>query len=157
MVGAEQAARFPLIGHWLARFLFGGATLSGATLSRFYGAHTLLLPVLLAGMLGLHLYLVIRNGISEPQVPGQPVDPAAYRATYEALLRRSGVPFWPDAAWRDAVFGLGVVVAVLVLAITIGPPGLSGPPDPTIVHVYPAPDFYLLWYFAILALHPAAD
>jgi quinol-cytochrome oxidoreductase complex cytochrome b subunit len=44
--------------------LRGGTELSTLTLSRFYSAHIWILPAILIGLLGIHLYLVIRLGIS---------------------------------------------------------------------------------------------
>jgi ubiquinol-cytochrome c reductase cytochrome b subunit len=154
VVGAEQAGRLPFVGKWLARLIIAGNTLGGATLSRFFAFHVFMIPALIFGLLGFHLYLVLRNGVSEPPVAGQPVDPGTYREHYQRELERVGHPFWPWAAWRDVVFGALVVAGIVVLAVVIGPPLLDKAPDPTIVAANPHPDWYLLWYFAVLALLP---
>ena len=154
LIAAEQAGRVPVIGHWLAHFILAGDTVGGATLSRFFAAHVFFLPGLIFLLVGFHLYLVVHNGISEPPAASRPVDPKTYRPWYHALLAQDGEPFWPYAAWRDVVFGFLVVLTVVALAIVIGPPVLGKPPDPTIVEATPRPEWYFLWYYAILSLIP---
>src|SRR5207249_2973381 len=82
---------------------------------RFYATHVFLIPAAIFGLLGIHLYLVVKRGISEPPVAGERVDRAGYRARYRELLAR-GIPFWPDAAWRDAVVSAIAVACVVLLA-----------------------------------------
>ncbi|MCC6174932.1 MAG: cytochrome b N-terminal domain-containing protein [Chloroflexi bacterium] len=154
VVGAEQAARVPFIGDWFARVMIAGHTVGGATLTRFYATHVFLFPALMFGLIGLHLFLVIYQGISEPPKPGEQVDPTTYRRRYHEMLDKVGVPFWPDAAWKDVVFAVGVGVVVLILSIAIGPPVLGPEADPTNLQADPRPDWYFLWYFALLALLP---
>lgn len=154
LIAAEQAGRVPVIGNWLGHFILAGNTVGGATLSRFYAAHVFFIPGLIFLLVAFHLHLVIHNGISEPPSTSRPVDPKTYRPWYHALLARDGQPFWPDAAWRDVVFGFLVVLAVVSLAIVVGPPALGKPPDPTIVQATPRPEWYFLWYYAILSLIP---
>ena len=154
VVAAEQAARIPWIGDWLGKAILGGTTLSSTALSHIYGIHTLILPGLIIAVVSFHLYLVIHNGISERPTPGNPVDPKTYRVNYQNMLKSEGEPFWPVAAWRDIAFGTLLIMGVLILAYAIGPPSLQTPPDPTIIKAQPRPDWYFLWYFAILALLP---
>ena len=155
VVAAEQAARAPVVGEWLTRLIVAGNNVGGATLTRFYATHVFLIPAAIFGLIGMHLYLVVKRGISEPPVPGLPVDRPSYRARYAEMLRR-GIPFWPDSAWRDAVASTVVVIAVVLLAALLGAPDLSKPADPTNVVADPRPDWYFLGYFAILALIPPA-
>ncbi len=154
VVGAEQAGRVPFIGKYLAHFILAGNVVGAATLTRFFSIHVFLIPALIFAIVGLHLYLVIRNGISEPPVAGRPVDPATYRPWYRRMLEREGRPFFPDAAWRDMVFGVLLIMVVMALAVILGPPDVGKPPDPTIIQATPRPDWYFLWYFAVLALLP---
>jgi len=154
VVGAEQAGRAPLVGPYIARFVLGGDTIGGATLSRFFAIHVFLVPACIFLFVGVHLVLVLHNGISEPPVPGVTVNPATYRAEYEERMKKHGQPFWPDSAWRDVVFSVLMIGVLCGLAAFIGPPKLGPPPDPAIIDAYPQPDWYLLWYYAVFALMP---
>ncbi len=153
-IAAEQAGRVPFIGKALGHLIIGGETVGAATLSRFFTLHVFVVPGLIFAVVGFHLYLVIRNGISEPARSGHPVDPNTYRAWYQELLRRSGEPFFPDAAWRDVVFGVCVILGIVILAAVFQAPELAARPDAAIIQAEPRPDWYLLWYYAVLALSP---
>lgn len=63
-VGTSIAGSVPLIGDFIMRVLRGGSDLSGVTLARFFSAHIWMFPILITGLIGVHLYLVIRLGIS---------------------------------------------------------------------------------------------
>jgi ubiquinol-cytochrome c reductase cytochrome b subunit len=155
VVGAEQAARVPVIGPFIAHAILAGDTIGGATLTRFFVLHVFIFPAFIFAGVGLHMWLILRHGISEMPKPGQPVVPATYKRDYEARLQKSGVPFWPNAMWRDALVSLIVVVGIVACAVIFGPPVLNTPPDPTTLNVNPAPDWYFLFYFAILSMLPA--
>ena len=63
-VGTRIAGTVPLIGDTLLRIIRGGSDISAVTLVRFFGTHVWVLPSLLLLLIGIHLYLVIKNGIS---------------------------------------------------------------------------------------------
>jgi len=63
-VGTSIAGTVPLAGPWIERILRGGETLSALTLARFFSAHIWMLPAALVALILIHLYLVIRLGIS---------------------------------------------------------------------------------------------
>ena len=66
VVGINLNGTVPILGPFLADFLRGGAEIGGDTLARFYSLHMLLLPGAIFALIGLHLYLVIRLGVSSP-------------------------------------------------------------------------------------------
>jgi quinol-cytochrome oxidoreductase complex cytochrome b subunit len=66
VVGININGTAPVLGPFLAQFLQSGSTIGQDTLSRFYSLHMLLLPGAIMGLIGLHLYLVVRLGVSSP-------------------------------------------------------------------------------------------
>jgi len=52
------------------------------------------------------------------------------------------------------VVAFAVVVTIVSLAHFVGPPALNNPPNPSLLANDPRPDWYMLWYFAVLALLP---
>jgi quinol-cytochrome oxidoreductase complex cytochrome b subunit len=64
VVGININGTAPFLGPFIAQFLRGGAEIGPDTLARFYSLHMLVIPGALFGLIGLHLYLVIRLGVS---------------------------------------------------------------------------------------------
>lgn len=63
-VGTSITETIPFIGPFLNNALRGGSDLSTLTLVRFFSAHIWMLPAALFGLIGVHIYLVVRLGIS---------------------------------------------------------------------------------------------
>jgi menaquinol-cytochrome c reductase cytochrome b subunit len=66
VVGVNINASAPILGPFIADFLRGGAEFNTATLARYYSLHMLLLPGLIGALIGAHLYLVAKLGITAP-------------------------------------------------------------------------------------------
>ncbi|HEY8193362.1 MAG TPA: cytochrome b N-terminal domain-containing protein [Gaiellaceae bacterium] len=66
VVGINLNGTGPFVGPLLAQFLRGGDEIGAETLTRFYAMHMLLLPGAIMGLIALHLYLVVRLGVSSP-------------------------------------------------------------------------------------------
>jgi quinol-cytochrome oxidoreductase complex cytochrome b subunit len=63
-VATSIAGTIPFIGSFINQVLRGGADLSAVTLARFFSVHIWWFPAMIAGLIGVHLYMVIRLGIS---------------------------------------------------------------------------------------------
>jgi quinol-cytochrome oxidoreductase complex cytochrome b subunit len=63
-VATSIAGTVPLIGNFINQVLRGGPDLSAVTLARFFSVHIWWFPALIAILIGVHLYMVIRLGIS---------------------------------------------------------------------------------------------
>lgn len=63
-VGTQIAGTVPFLGEFILKALRGGPDLSALTLQRFFSAHIWILPVVLAALIGFHVYLVMRHGES---------------------------------------------------------------------------------------------
>ena len=66
VVGVNLQATGPFVGPFLGPVLQGGHDIGPETLARFYSLHMLVLPGALIALIGLHLWLVVRIGVSSP-------------------------------------------------------------------------------------------
>jgi ubiquinol-cytochrome c reductase cytochrome b subunit len=153
-IGASIASRVPVLGGPLVNLLLGGPIIAGATLSRFFTLHVFVIPGILLLCVGLHLWMVLKLGINEWPMPGRVVRRSTYLQEYHDLTHKDGVPFVPDALWKDLIFSSAILAAVAVCAIVFGPYGPGGQPDPTIIQTVPKPDFFFLWLYAVLSYLP---
>src|ERR671928_218568 len=66
IVGVNINGTGPMVGPYLSDFLLAGPQFGATTLSRFYSIHMLLVPGLIAALIGAHLYFVARLGTTAP-------------------------------------------------------------------------------------------
>ena len=94
VVGINLNGTAPFAGPWLAQFLASGPEIGADTLPKWYALHMLLIPGALIALIGIHIYLVTRLGVSSPpwskEAAGRErtaVEPTGARA---GLVRGSG-------------------------------------------------------------------
>ena len=66
VVGININATAPFLGPFIAQFLQGGTQIGPDTLAKFYSLHMLVIPGAIMGLIGLHMYLVVRLGVTSP-------------------------------------------------------------------------------------------
>jgi ubiquinol-cytochrome c reductase cytochrome b subunit len=137
VVTINIASLAPVVGNALATLAGGGREVGALTLTRWYAAHVIFLPALLAALVVVHLFLMRRHGISGPVRP-----------------RSGGArPFYPYQAARDVTVVL-VVAAALVTLAWRGVPALEAPADPADATYIPRPEWYFLGLFQLLKYFP---
>ena len=113
-VGTAVAGSFPFVGHALLQLMRGGDDVTGSTLARFFALHVVVLPFGALLVLGLHLALVQKHGMSVP--PG--VTPSGRPR-----------PFFPDFLLHDLV-GWTLALALLAALAALLPAELGPKANP---------------------------
>src|SRR6202020_913226 len=90
-IGASIASRVPVLGPATVNLLLGGPIIAGATLSRSFALHVVVIPGLLISFVAVHLLMVVKLGINEWPMPGRLVRKATYIHDYHELTKRDGV------------------------------------------------------------------
>ncbi|MBK9963836.1 MAG: cytochrome b N-terminal domain-containing protein [Holophagales bacterium] len=152
-VGTDSVKAVPVVGPWLLRVLRGGEEVSVQTLYRFFALHVCILPLVMAGLIGGHLLFIQRQGMAEPMEDG-----------HAPLVKKRGMPFFPNFALRDLLLWVIVlnVLALLAVVLPFGPgiPGAEwelGEKANPLKPAYPGikPEWYFLWVYQMLKEFPA--
>jgi ubiquinol-cytochrome c reductase cytochrome b subunit len=143
-IGYSILESIPVVGTWLAFFVWGGEFPGHGFLSRLYTVHVLLLPGLILALITVHMLILWHQkhtqfpgkGRTETNVVGSKLFP-----TYTA----KGGGFF---------FLVFAVLAVLGALVQINPIWYWGPYDPAQVSAGTQPDFYLGMLDGALRLTP---
>jgi cytochrome b6 len=142
-VGTQIMEAVPLVGGFMATVLRGGSDVSGATLTRFYAIHVAVLPMVATFLLGLHLFMVQKHGMSVP--------PDVER---EGGAKRS-MRFFPNFLLRDLV-GWLIALAILAALAAYFPAHLGEKADPFApAPIGIKPEWYFMFMFQTLKYLPA--
>jgi quinol-cytochrome oxidoreductase complex cytochrome b subunit len=129
----EAIETVPVVGALIAGAAKGDVIASGATLSRFFAIHVIVLPWILLALITYHFTLVRRRGLAPPA--GE--EEASPRWRVSAVWTgdeppKEGIPFFPHHLLRSFVVAVLVVATALTLAILFPRP-VGNPADPGIV------------------------
>jgi len=143
LVGTQIPGTVPVVGDLVVHFLRGGSQVTGETITRFFSAHVLIVPI------GMGLFLVIHLALIQMQGMSLPLGMAEKKV-------KDHRPFFSEFILIDAcvwlvLFGLIVTLAVLIPA-EIGLKADPLKPAPTGIK----PEWYFLFMFKTLKLVPEA-
>jgi ubiquinol-cytochrome c reductase cytochrome b subunit len=144
-IGYSIVLSIPVVGTYLATFLFGGNFPGSAIIPRFFTIHVLIIPIVMAGLIGAHLGLLVRQkhtqfpgrGKTEHNVVGSPMFPTFMAKTTGFLFMISG--------------GL----ALLGGLAQINPIWQFGSYQPDKISYAVQPDWYMGWLDGALRIMPS--
>ena len=134
----------PLVGTWLAFFVFGGEYPGGDIISRLYSAHILLVPGLILALVTVHLIMVWTQKHTQFPGPGRTNNNVVGYPLLPIYMAKAGGFFF-------VVFG---IIALLSGLVNINPVWIFGPYTPDQVTAGTQPDWYIGWLDGALRLMP---
>ncbi len=137
----------PLVGTWIAFLFFGGGFPGNDVLTRFLVLHIMVVPAIIAVLLGAHLFILIRHKHTQYAGPG--------RTDHNVV----GSKLWPTfmAKTVGLFFFTFAVIALLAGLAQINPIWIWGPFEPAGVSAGSQPDWYVGWLEGSLRLMPPLE
>jgi ubiquinol-cytochrome c reductase cytochrome b subunit len=146
-IGYAILLSVPVLGPWLTFLFMGGTVPNPATLPRMYAMHIFVVPVLIAGLLALHLGMIWRQ--LHTNYPGP-------KRTDKTIV---GSRLWPSYTAKSIGLMLLVFAAIAALGglVQIDPVWLYGPYEPGAVMAGAQPDWYMGWVEGAMRLFPGVN
>jgi ubiquinol-cytochrome c reductase cytochrome b subunit len=132
VVTTQIAGLAPGLGEYAVRLMGADGGVGVVTFARFYSLHTLLLPLGTVFLIGFHVYLVRKHGVTP--APGDNAPPKK---------------FYPEQVFKDTVAIFITFVGLFLMAVFAKAP-LERLADPTDTTYVPRPDWYFLFLFQLL-------
>jgi len=144
----------PFIGKELVIWIRGNYVVADATLTRFFALHVLILPLIIMGIIALHMYSLRIPHVNNQE--GEEIDFEAEAAKFKAGDKKGSkvIPFWPTFLAEDFFVLSGFMLFFFYLVffhfnfamdpINFMPAdSMKTPP-----HIYP--EWYFLWSYEVL-------
>ena len=143
--GLVQAT--PVVGTYLAFFIFGGEFPGDDFVPRFFTVHVLLIPGLILALVTVHLFLVVYHKHTQYAGPGRTNENVVGYPLMPVYLAKAGGFFF-------VVFG---VTAMMGALLQINPVWLYGPYNPAEVTAGSQPDWYMGWLDGAVRAMPGVE
>nr|YP_001648482.1 cytochrome b [Aplysina fulva]YP_005351089.1 cytochrome b [Aplysina cauliformis]ABW76543.1 apocytochrome b [Aplysina fulva]ACA49808.1 apocytochrome b [Aplysina cauliformis] len=132
----------PYIGEDIVKWVWGGFSVSNATLNRFFSLHYLL-PFILAGLAVIHLIVLHVDGSNNPIGVRSDIDK---------------IPFHSYYVFKD-LYGAIILIIITAVLVFLCPYELGDPENfqqanPLVTPVHIMPEWYFLFAYAILRSIP---
>ena len=153
-IGYNIALSVPVVGDAIAKLVFGGQFPSSATIPRFYFLHVFVLPAIIAGLIAVHMAILVRQKHTEhardDDVEGQ------RRVARDDDSVVVGLPAFPNQAAVSAVVFFLTLATLSLLAGFLPVHNIAeyGPNDPAGTPGLIMPDWFLMWLYGFLKVIP---
>ncbi|GFO64846.1 cytochrome bc complex cytochrome b subunit [Geomonas paludis] len=158
-VATNSASAVPVLGPYLVEFLRGGKLVGPPTLGRFFALHAAVLPVVIAALIGAHLFLLKRTGISAPPFGREGTANPFEAQQYHYQGHPGGIPFFPNYVLQDLT-SISVYFAIFLAVVFFWPgmpftPDAFVPADPFKTPAHIKPEWYFLANYQTLKIFPS--
>ncbi|NIP14430.1 MAG: DUF4405 domain-containing protein, partial [Pseudomonadales bacterium] len=140
-VGANIADGVPVVGGLIKNLMLAGETYNRHTLSRFFVIHAAVLPVVMIGLLVVHIVIIRLQGVTEFWFEGE----EPHR------IGKGSFDFFPDHFYTELTLGLVLMVLLSTLA-TIFPATMGPQADPLTTPEVIKPEWFFYVAFRWLKL-----
>ena len=135
----------PVVGSWVTTSLFSGEFPGHDILPRLYILHVFLLPLIILGLITVHMLLLVKQKHTQWPGPG--------RTEHNVV----GIRMFPAFSVKAAGFTMVVFAMIALLGglFTINPIWLFGPYNAAVVSAGSQPDWYVMFLDGSTRLMPA--
>ncbi len=158
-VSTNSVGAIPYFGESLMEFLRGGVLVGPPTLGRFFALHVAILPAAVVLLIGIHLFLLQRTGISTPPFGLKETKNSWQGDAYRYDDHPGGIPFFPNYLLKDMT-SIAVCMAFF-FAVLFFDPYIFFPKDafiPANQYMTPEhikPEWYFLANYQTLKIFPS--
>nr|QXJ41890.1 cytochrome b [Pissodes strobi] len=132
----------PYLGNSIVQWIWGGFSVSNATLTRFFAFH-FILPFIVSALVMIHLLFLHQTGSNNP---------LGIQSNMDKL------PFHPYFTFKDLVGFLMMLMFLVILNLQnpymLGDPDNFTPANPLVTPIHIQPEWYFLFAYAILRSIP---